>query len=90
MEHWNIQLRIQRVTTTDVPRAKASGLAQTVTGKDRDIVQVLDLTLVADSKEEAYQRAMQHINVSLNERRTSGAPLSLDNLPMRDDEVRPR
>lgn len=50
-EHWNVQIKIQRVTKE--PRTGVMGTQNA----EREITEVLSLAVVADSEAEAYQKA---------------------------------
>lgn len=63
-ERWNIQISIQRVTTQEVEKGNARGLAQQVSGKDREVTKVLELAVVADTEREAYAKAHRMLSAS--------------------------
>jgi len=53
-EHWNVQIKIQRVTNERVDRGPLNAAAN-----ERNIVEVLSLAVVADDEREAYEKAMR-------------------------------
>lgn len=55
--HWNIQIAIQRVeVTTPAPSRHPAGLVPSSGKTERDTIKVLDLAIVAETEDEAYER----------------------------------
>ena len=57
-EHWNVQIKIQRVTNERVDRGPLSAAA-----KEREVTEVLSLAVVADSEAKAYAKARRILDV---------------------------
>lgn len=58
-EHWNVQIRVQRVTKD----AKTGPMGQQ--HAERDIVESLNLAVTADSEAEAYEKARRVLDVTI-------------------------
>lgn len=62
MEHWNVQVNIQKVVTT--PARSDRGFAGPVTTEaKRDVTEVLKLAVVADTEQEAYDKVAKLLSV---------------------------
>lgn len=60
-EHWNIQIRVQRVIKQEAPpRASSSQSPQT----ERETIEVLNLAIVADDEMSAYAKARKMLEAS--------------------------
>lgn len=57
-EHFNVQIKIQRVRHETVTRPLASN------EKSREIVNILDLAVTADTEVEAYAKAHRMLNAN--------------------------
>lgn len=56
MQHFNIQINIQKVTIA--PASSSSrGVNAAISGKERDTVELLKLAITADTEAEAYSKA---------------------------------
>lgn len=63
-EHWNIQIKIQQVTTTGVDAKQARGINQVISGQDRQVTDVMSLAIVADTEVEAYEKAQRMLTAN--------------------------
>jgi hypothetical protein len=64
VQHFNIQIVIQRVTTEPVKAGQARGINQAVSGKDRESVEILRVAVVGDTEAEAYAKAAKMLEAS--------------------------
>jgi hypothetical protein len=82
-EHWNIQVNIQKVSETDVPRAAFQGGKPP---KEKTVLQVADIKVQAETEAEAYERVQRlltavHPNVAVLTSDQSSIPAR----PVRDN-----
>lgn len=54
MEHYNIQVSIQKVTETPVDKPK--GVSQSISGKERRVIDLAKIAIQAETEAEAYDR----------------------------------
>lgn len=57
-EHWNVQIKVQRVKNERVDRGPLHGPAS-----EREVTEVLSLAVVADSEREAYAKAVRVLDI---------------------------
>jgi hypothetical protein len=62
-EHWNIQIKVQRVQHRPIGAKVAPSIASAMAGKERDILDVLDLKVSADTMDQAYAKSIKLLEV---------------------------
>ncbi len=64
MFHYNVQIKIQAVSTEPVKAGEARGINQALSGKERQVVELLSLAVTAASEQEAHLKAHRLLSAS--------------------------
>lgn len=84
-DHWNIQIKIQQVTTIGVDAKDARGINQVISGQDRQVTDVMSLAIVADTEVAAYEKAQRMLTANHPDVQVihAGEPMPRYNLPLK-------